>query len=443
MQVSVVLVVFILLLFNLGGWFVWKISQQRLDERLDRQLVEAGRSLRVYLEQLPLQAGQEIDDASLLDASLYLQQIARESALRRLFLFDPQGRVWFDSREEVEPGQGEPLLEADREQLEQLWQGQPATTPFYPIEQGHAKRAYVPLRDATGKPVWGLALEAGSTAFSELAVFRRALRTLALASAVVALGAVLVLVQVVQRARHLEEIVSRTERALEAGQLTAALAHELRNPLGIIHTNAEVLREQVSPDQQGGVRDILEETERLSSLISRFLDLSSQKPAEWAPCSLGALAEKVLSRHKAKTQALGIEVELKRPAEGDEVLAQADRLESVLDNLIANAEQALESPSPRSPASSHGARRSAARRIEVEVQARRRTVVMEVRDTGPGLSGEALRMAVQPFYSGRAQGTGLGLAIVRRIVEDHGGTLKLQNRPAGGASVCLTFKRTG
>ncbi|HEQ60728.1 MAG TPA: hypothetical protein ENN74_03875, partial [Firmicutes bacterium] len=166
MQVSVVLVVFILLLFNLGGWFAWKVSQQRLDERLDLQLIEEGRSLRVYIEQLPLRVEGELDEAALLDASLYLREVARESTLRRLFLFDPGGRVWFDSREEVSPGQGEPLLVADQEQLEQLWQGQPATTPFYPIQQGYAKRAYVPIRDEQGMPVWGLALEAGSEAFA-------------------------------------------------------------------------------------------------------------------------------------------------------------------------------------------------------------------------------------------------------------------------------------
>lgn len=427
------LVVFILLLFNLGGWFAWKVSQQRLDERLDLQLIEEGRNLRVYIEQLPLRVEGELDEASLLDASLYLREVARESALRRLFLFDPGGRVWFDSREEVNPGQGEPLLEADQEQLEQLWQGQPATTPFYPIQQGYAKRAYVPIRDENGAAVWGLALEAGSEAFAELAVFRHALRTLTLVSAVVALAAVLILVQVVRRARHLEEIVTRTERAIEAGQLTATLAHELRNPLGIIHTNAEVLREQLSGRQQETVGDILEETERLSSLVSRFLDLSSQKPAEWAPRSLGALVEKVLSRHKAKLQSQGIEIALQRPAEGDEVLAQADRLESVLNNLITNAIQALEDRGSQ----------AGPKRIEIEVRGRRRSVEVEVRDNGPGLSSEALRMAVQPFYSGRARGTGLGLAIARRIVEDHGGTLTLKNRPGGGASARITFNRKG
>ena len=83
------------------------------------------------------------------------------------------------------------------------------------------------------------------------------------------------------------------------------------------------------------------------------------------------------------------------------------------------------------------------RRIEIEIRPHRRTVELEVKDNGPGFSSEALKMAMQPFYSDRSKGTGLGLAIARRIVEDHGGTLSLQNRPTGGACVCLIFNRTG
>jgi signal transduction histidine kinase len=114
--------------------------------------------------------------------------------------------------------------------------------------------------------------------------------------------------------------------------------------------------------------------------------------------------------------------------EDDEIQAQPDRLESVLDNLIDNAIQAMEG--------------RAGGRIEIEIRSNRKTIEVEFRDNGPGFSSDALQMALQPFYSGRPKGTGIGLTLARRIVEDHGGKLTLANRRQGGAVVRLTFKRT-
>lgn len=419
------LVVFILLLFNLGGWFVWQVSRSRLDEQLDGRLLEQGRALRVYLESL--QADDDDSGSELLEATLYLQRVAEESPLHRLFLISPEGWVLFDSLEEVDLGQKEPLLEADEAQLRRLWQGQFAATTFYPTGDGYAKRGYVPIRSSEGQTIWGLVLETGSSAFVGLEQFRRAMSTLSLASVGVAVLAVLVLAQVVRRARRLEEIMARTERAIEAGRLTAALAHELRNPLGIIQTNAEVLLAQLPSEAQESARDILGEVDRLSATIARFLDLSSQKPGEWISYSLGEVAASAAGRHRSRLAGKGIEIECDRPERGDEIEAQVDRLESVFDNLLSNAEHALEG------------RKGG--RIKIEVRPTRRGVSVEVRDNGPGFSGEALKMALQPFYSDRATGAGIGLAIARRIVEDHGGTLTLKNRFGGGAVVQMVFPK--
>ncbi len=424
-----VLVVFILLLFNLAGWFLWRISLDRLDDRLDRELFDLGRILSVYLDARLTDADDDsARETALLDLTLYLEQAAGRTPLRRMFLFDRENRIYFDSRDEVEIGQKEPLLEADREQLDRLWAGGEAATTFYPIEEGYAKRAYIPIGANASAPQLGLGLEAGSDAFAALGRFRAALTTLTLVSLAVGAAAILILIQVMRRQKHIEEILSRTERAMEAGRLTAALAHELRNPLGIIHTNCEVLLRRLTDQDQETARDILEEVQRMSALVARFLNLSSQKPSEWQLCALGALAQKAASRATAKAKERGVEIQVLRSGENDEIQAQPDRLESVLDNLIDNALQAMEG--------------RAGGRIEIEIRSNRKTVEAEFRDNGPGFSSDALQMALQPFYSGRPKGTGIGLTLARRIVEDHGGKLTLANRRQGGAVVRLNFKRT-
>ncbi len=288
-----VLVVFILLLFNLAGWFLWRISLDRLDDRLDRELFDLGRILSVYLDARLTDADDDsARETALLDLTLYLEQAAGRTPLRRMFLFDRENRIYFDSRDEVEIGQKEPLLEADREQLERLWAGGEAATTFYPIEEGYAKRAYLPIGADASAPQLGLGLEAGSDAFAAWGRFRTALTTLTLVSLAVGAAAILILIQVMRRQKHIEEILSRPDRAMEAGRLTAALAHELRNPLGIIHTNCEVLLRRLTGKENEIARDILEEVQRMSALVARFLNLSSQKPSEWQLCALGALCAK-------------------------------------------------------------------------------------------------------------------------------------------------------
>ena len=389
-------------------------------------MLDLGRTLTVYLETLLPENESENEEYSLLELSLYLEQATKKSSLRRIFLFDPENQVLFDSREEVEIGQEEPLLEADQEQLNRLWEGQEATTTFYPIEEGYAKRAYIPIRDKEGSPSLGLALEAGSDAFVGLDRFWRMMVTLSLVSFTVGLVSILVLIQVVRRERRVEDILARTERAVEAGQLTAALAHELRNPLGIIHTNAEVLSGHEDLNVREAASDILGESQRLSSLISRFLDLSSQRPADWISGSVGALIEKVVSRYRPQMESKGIQIEIVRHSGNDEIPMQIDRLKSALENLIDNSGHVLEGKSGGW--------------IKIEVKASRKSVRVEIRDNGPGFSNEALKLAVQPFYTDRPQGTGIGLTIVRRVVEDHGGVLTLANHRQGGTLVRLEFR---
>jgi hypothetical protein len=142
----VVLVVFILLLFNLAGWFLWRISLDRLDDQLDRELFDLGRILSVYLDARLTDADDDsAREAALLDLTLYLEQAAGRTPLRRMFLFDRENRIYFDSRDEVEIGQKEPLLEADREQLDRLWAGGEAATTSIPSRRAMPSGPISPL----------------------------------------------------------------------------------------------------------------------------------------------------------------------------------------------------------------------------------------------------------------------------------------------------------
>lgn len=422
------MIVFILALFNLGGWFMWQLSLQRLDERLDRRLLEVGSLVKVDLDALDWESSGTTNPIPPA-AVAQLNRSATAASLDRIFVFDREGIVWYDSSGLLEPGQREWLLEGDQRQLDRVWQGIGATTPFYPVGDGHEKRAYVPIEpEATEQIQLALGLSAASGDFADLKRFSRALWISTLASVSVALIAVLLLIQVVRRAVRMEETISRTERAIAAGQLTSSLAHELRNPLGIIQTNAEVLSERGDSTQRECARDILCEVQRLSQLIERFLNLSSQRPEQWTLCSAGEIVRRIVQRHQPALQKAGIETMVDMPENiDDRISAQEDRLESALSNLIENAQHALAGASSA--------------KLEIAVSEDRRRIVVEIRDNGPGFSNESLQMAFQPFYTARDKGTGLGLAIVRTIMADHQGSIDIRNRRQGGALVRLIFPK--
>jgi two-component system, NtrC family, sensor histidine kinase HydH len=208
------------------------------------------------------------------------------------------------------------------------------------------------------------------------------------------------------------------ERHLAAlGEMSAVLAHEIRNPLASLKGNAQLLAEQLdaaSPLQKKVAR-VVTEAKRLEDLTSTLLDLVRSSSVSRA---LGDPAR--LLRESAEAVAPErIVLEL-----GDAPEAwrfDAMRLEQVLKNLLQNAVQA--SPDGE--------------RVTVSVAVERGELVMRVRDRGPGLPAGSPERLFEAFHTTRTQGTGLGLAVARRIVELHGGRLHGETHPEGGALFTL------
>jgi signal transduction histidine kinase len=197
--------------------------------------------------------------------------------------------------------------------------------------------------------------------------------------------------------------------------MASMVAHEVRNPLGVIRGAVDLVRARsgaaLAARDDEALRDVLGEVERLRRLTEDFLDLSREPRLESASLDLGALAEEAV---QGSARAHGLEVAIDVPhllVVGDPV-----RLRQVFVNLLANAAQA------------------GARRIDVRGAAQDGTASVEVRDDGPGVPPELAERIFDPFTSGRRDGTGLGLAVSRRIVERHGGELRLVADAGPGAT---------
>ncbi len=227
--------------------------------------------------------------------------------------------------------------------------------------------------------------------------------------------------------RRLEQIQAearRSERLAALGQLSAGLAHEIRNPLGVIKGSAEMLQQKLedsNPLASELASYISSEVNRLSALVTRFLDFARPLHLDLEPKSMVELVDRAL--HSVAAQWSGPEIRVERAYEPSLPLVPIDEdfCERVFVNLAQNAYEAM---------TDGGTLRVAIRRAQ-----RDRIPGVEVRfaDSGPGVPEELREQIFNPFVTSKKGGVGLGLAIVSKIVDEHHGALRLEKSDGPGA----------
>jgi signal transduction histidine kinase len=213
----------------------------------------------------------------------------------------------------------------------------------------------------------------------------------------------------------------RSERLAAAGALTAGLAHEVRSPLNAIGLAAQRLERKLGEDDSryGLAETVRDEVRRLEAVLREFLELARPVSGTFSEINVGEVAVDVVNFLKAEADEAGVELEMLRGS--GRVSGDAEALRRALINLVQNAIQV----------SSRGGR------IVLFVESGRESVAVRVRDEGPGVAPELADRVFDAFVSGRPSGTGLGLALVKRVAEEHGGTVTLENRSGGGADAVL------
>lgn len=236
---------------------------------------------------------------------------------------------------------------------------------------------------------------------------------------------------VVENSKLYERMKER-DRLAALGEMAAGLAHEIRNPLGAIKGAAQFLAPENQPQENAeflGV--IVEEVDRLNTVVSQFLDYSRPLKQTFAPTDL---ADVIVRTAKLLANAIpeNVELELELAERLPRVQADAEQLKQVLINLLQNAVQAM----PQGGTIVVGARcpdEAAPWRFTESPD----VVELRVRDTGHGIAEEARQHIFVPFYTTKEKGTGLGLAICQRLVKSHGGTISVNSKVGEGAEFLI------
>ncbi len=234
------------------------------------------------------------------------------------------------------------------------------------------------------------------------------------------------------RTRKLEAELHQNEKLASMGRVIASIAHEIRNPLGIIRSSAELLLRRMSPSgsalpspREEADRRILsavyDESCRLSQIVTDFLDYARPRMPRQDPVDMNALLSQALGFLEGEMHRVGVEYVRHTPPELY-VRGDKDLLYRAVYNIIVNAYQAI---------GHDGVIRIRGRVLAGDI------VEIAFHDSGPGFPPEALPRLLDPFFTTKDNGTGLGLPIVSTIITSHGGRLELSNPDGGGAQVSI------
>lgn len=229
----------------------------------------------------------------------------------------------------------------------------------------------------------------------------------------------------------LPEDAERRDRLAEIGQLSSGLVHELKNPLGVILLNTELLLKETAkkPEQEKErkrLQRIHESARSLQNVIQSFLAFTRPTRPDRDAVDVNDLLRRLIDGQSEEFERCKIKVSF----HADEALAylpaDAQHLSSIFLNVINNARDALLD-------------REKDRKLVIVTRSGQQSVRVVIANNGPPLSEHVAAHMFEPFYSGKETGTGLGLAIVRRLVELHNGTVQVSSDPNQGVSFTFEF----
>lgn len=227
---------------------------------------------------------------------------------------------------------------------------------------------------------------------------------------------------------HLKERLARAEHLSALGGMLASVSHEIRNPLGIIRSSAELLKKKMA--QLDPANDfpsiIVEESSRLNNIITDFLKYARPIEPNLQPCHLNDIVQKNLHYLEPQIQGQGYIVDTHLATELPDILGDAEMLYQAILNLLINALQSMPGGG----------------RLQIQTIVEKQTVSLCITDEGEGITPEVAEKIWDPFFTTKEKGTGLGLGIVRNIIKAHNGQITIGNRSTKGVRVTVALPAT-
>jgi two-component system sensor histidine kinase HydH len=308
--------------------------------------------------------------------------------------------------------------------------------------QRQSLKAYIPFRledkviPQTGPVVGVIEIDQNiSGDLAEIANFR----LIILITLIVIMGLLFVVLrQIVKKAgtilerrqeeqRRLEGQLHQSERLAALGEMTAGVAHEIRNPLGIISSTAELLQARLDRYEPKNrlAQIIVEESNRLNEKVTEFLDFARPRVPNLHPCDLEVTLDRGLELLAPEIDRLSIKVTREYQLNGQPLMVDQDLLYQAFLNILLNAIQAMPQGGHLTVSTLPGPHGQGG--------------AIRFQDDGEGIEPEALNKILNPFFTTKEKGSGLGLPIVKSIIQAHQGSLEISSAPGTGTTITITL----
>jgi signal transduction histidine kinase len=457
-----------LVILNGAAWWSYRFSSDQIRTNFSRNLLSTARILShgiveaywseierrsLDLEDRPLSAG----DPAQGEASAFLSmegwldvygservkslspQQGGAETFQDIYLLDGQGGLVASLSGILDPNSSGPS-DADTWNLHPAFSEEERTAILGALEQGrdrisdevfregiYYRTAFAPIA-LEGKPVGLIGLRANLLFGDRLTTIRNGILAASTVGAILVALLTVMFYRVWEGLRRAEDRLIHQERLAQLGAMVAGVAHEIRNPLGIIEQTGELIRRRYGQGQNDDLLEYIpQEVERLNRIVSRFLEFARPQADTdaVAECWLQDEIETVHRQLLPQAQASGIEFE----REVEDALPsirglRPDAARQILLNLILNAFDVSERGS----------------RVVVALKKSNGAPRLVISDQGPGMSPEILAKARDPFFTTKEKGSGLGLALVAKLLEEVGASMEIQSEYGQGTHIVIHFK---
>jgi len=223
--------------------------------------------------------------------------------------------------------------------------------------------------------------------------------------------------------RHrLEERLFHSERLATLGKMVASVAHEIKNPLGIVQSTAAILKKKTAatmPENEHLAEVIVNETARLDRVVREFLDFARPQPFNFSQVDINEVIDKVLAFMEPELEGKGVVLDAVLGRGIAPVRGDFDRLYRAFLNVVINAVQAMADGGVLTVKS---------------IEDQDGDIEVEISDSGKGMDDKAIEQIFVPFYTGKSRGTGLGLPMVKNIIDGHEGKIEVSSHPGEGST---------
>ncbi|MBI4650401.1 GHKL domain-containing protein [Candidatus Desantisbacteria bacterium] len=406
LKIVIVSILLGLVIFNFSTWAIYFYMRKTLDNEIGNRLLNIGKVALLKIDSKIFTDKKEETNIEIKLIKNYFKKIIATGNIEDIYIVDKNYNVVLEPKDEWIKNISHSYIEKDKNILKNVWIGKEIFTEIYEIKGSYFKNAYLPIID-NNTISYLLCLEASAETLKIVENLKLVLFSTSFISIFFAGIFAFYLGKTLQDFAKMEEELRIREKFALMGQVSANVAHEIRNPLGIIKGAGEILKKRYKEEDL--VQYVNEEIERINHLINEFLTLSKDIVLNKQNVDINSLITSIIN-HIPVNEKIKIIPQLKENI--PEIEADSEKLRQVFLNIIINAIESIKDKGE----------------VIITSCVDKKNVIVIISDTGAGIEKDNIKKIFLPFFTTKQSGIGVGLSTAQAIIQAHGGDMEVESK---------------